>query len=108
MLPVFFSVPRSISGNMRWSYQARMKKGTFLPAAMPFGYRIEGRKIVIDEERVSRQSAAFRAKREMDLTRILSTRPLRQSERSRWKSGRFCADDRRNHHFLLSFTTLFP
>ena len=41
----------SISGNMRWSYQARMKKGTFLPAAMPFGYRIEGRKIVIDEER---------------------------------------------------------
>ena len=28
-----------------------MKKGTFLPAAMPFGYRIEGRKIVIDEER---------------------------------------------------------
>ena len=41
---------------------------------------------------VSRQSAAFRAKREMDLTRILSTRPLRQSERSRWKSGRFCAE----------------
>ena len=41
----------SISGNMRWSYQARTKKGTFLPAAMPFGYRIEGRKIVIDEER---------------------------------------------------------
>ena len=23
----------SISGNMRWIYQARMKKGTFLPAA---------------------------------------------------------------------------
>ena len=41
----------SISGNMRWSYQARMKKGTFLPAAMPYGYRIEDRKIVIDEER---------------------------------------------------------
>ena len=41
----------SISGNMRWSYQARMKKGTFLPAAMPFGYRIEDRKIVVDEER---------------------------------------------------------
>lgn len=41
----------SISGNMRWSYQHRMKSGTFLPAAMPFGYRIEGRKIVVDEER---------------------------------------------------------
>ncbi|MDE7219650.1 MAG: recombinase family protein [Oscillospiraceae bacterium] len=41
----------SISGNMRWSYQARMKKGTFLPAAMPYGYRIEDRKIVVDEER---------------------------------------------------------
>ena len=36
---------------MRWSYQARMKKGTFLPAAMPFGYRIEDRKIVVDEDR---------------------------------------------------------
>jgi len=41
----------SISGNMRWSYQTRMKKGAFLPAAVSFGYRIENRKIVIDEER---------------------------------------------------------
>ena len=40
----------SISGNMRWSYQHRMKSGTFLPAAMPYGYRIQGKEIVVDEE----------------------------------------------------------
>lgn len=34
----------------------------------------------------------FRAKREMDFTRTLSIRPLRQSERRRWKSGRFSAE----------------
>ena len=40
----------SISGNMRWSYQHRMKSGTFLPAAMPYGYRIQGKEIVVDEK----------------------------------------------------------
>jgi len=50
----------SISGNMRWSYQARMKKGTFLPAAVPFGYRIENRKIVVDEERAEIVRQIFR------------------------------------------------
>ena len=40
----------SISGNMRWSYQHRMKSGIFLPAAMPYGYRIQEKEIVVDEE----------------------------------------------------------
>ena len=41
----------NISAHMRWSYQARMKGGTFLPASVPFGYVIQDKKIVIDEER---------------------------------------------------------
>ena len=40
----------SISGNMRWSYQRRMESGTFLPSSMAYGYRLDGRKIVIDPE----------------------------------------------------------
>lgn len=30
----------SISKNMRWSYQKRMERGTFLPGSVPFGYRL--------------------------------------------------------------------
>lgn len=41
----------SISSHMRWSYQARMKGGTFLPSSVPFGYAIRERQIVVDEER---------------------------------------------------------
>ena len=40
----------------------------------------------------SRQSFVFRAKREMDLTRIWSMSPLRQSAIMRWKSSRFAAE----------------
>lgn len=39
---------KSISGNMRWSYQKRMRDGTFLPPSQPYGYKIENRKICID------------------------------------------------------------
>ena len=41
----------SISSHMRWSYQVRMKSGTFLPAAVPFGYVLRDKQIVVDEER---------------------------------------------------------
>ena len=41
---------------------------------------------------VSRHSLAFRANREEDFTRILSTRPRRQSASRRWKSSRFSAE----------------
>ena len=51
----------SISGNMRWSYQHRMKSGTFLPAAMPYGYRIQDREIVVDEEQAEVIRRIFRA-----------------------------------------------
>lgn len=39
----------SISQNMRWSYQHRMQSGTFLPSAVPYGYRIRGRELAVDE-----------------------------------------------------------
>ena len=50
----------SISKNMRWSYQARMKNGTFLPGSMAYGYRIENRKIVIDAEKAEVVQRIFR------------------------------------------------
>jgi len=43
----------SISQNIRWSYQHRMKSGTFLPSAVPLGYRIEGRNLVVDEKQAA-------------------------------------------------------
>lgn len=43
----------SISGNMRWSYQRRMRDGTYLPSSVPYGYRICDRQIVIDEEQAA-------------------------------------------------------
>jgi len=39
---------QSISGNMRWSYQKRMQSGTFIPSSMPYGYKAENGKMVID------------------------------------------------------------
>ena len=50
----------SISQNMRWSYQARMKNGTFLPGSMAYGYKIENKKIVIDPERAEVVRRIFR------------------------------------------------
>ena len=35
----------SISQNMRWSYQIRMRRGTFVPATMPYGYTKKERQI---------------------------------------------------------------
>ena len=49
----------NISAHMRWSYQVRMKGGTFLPSAVPFGYVIQDKKIVIDEERAGIVRAIF-------------------------------------------------
>ena len=40
----------SLSAKMRWSYQYRMKSGTFLPSSVPFGYMLQGKKILINEE----------------------------------------------------------
>lgn len=50
----------SISQNMRWSYQARMKSGTFLPGSIAFGYRIENKKIVVDMEKAEVVRRIFR------------------------------------------------
>ena len=43
----------SLSAKMRWSYQYRMKSGTFLPSSVPFGYVLQDGKIAVDEERAS-------------------------------------------------------
>ena len=52
---------QNISDNMRWSYQHRMKSGTFLPASVPFGYVIRDKKIVVDEERAEIVRRIFRS-----------------------------------------------
>ena len=41
----------SISQNMRWSYQHRMERGSYLPNSTAFGYKVEGGRVVIDEEK---------------------------------------------------------
>lgn len=43
----------SISQNTRWGYRHRMENGTFLTPTVPFGYRMEGRELVVDEEQAS-------------------------------------------------------
>ena len=50
----------NISAHMRWSYQTRMKRGTYLPASVPFGYVIRNKKIVIDEEQAEIVRTIFR------------------------------------------------
>ena len=40
----------SISKNMRWSIERRMKNGTFLAGSTPYGYKIENGEFVIVEE----------------------------------------------------------
>ncbi len=37
----------SISGNMRWSIQKRMQDGTYIPANLPYGYRMQNHSIQI-------------------------------------------------------------
>ena len=41
----------SISGNMRWSYQRRMQRGTYIPPTLPYGYILNDGAIEIDETR---------------------------------------------------------
>ena len=40
----------SISKNMRWSIERRMKNGTFIPSSTPYGYRLENGQFVIVED----------------------------------------------------------
>ena len=40
----------SISGNLRWSYEKRMKNGSFVGCGAPFGYRLVSGGLVIHEE----------------------------------------------------------
>lgn len=56
LLFTFFAVnaqheSMSISGNMRWSYEHRMKSGKFITCKAPFGYRlVEGRLEIHEQE----------------------------------------------------------
>jgi DNA invertase Pin-like site-specific DNA recombinase len=40
----------SISGNLRWATRKRMAEGTFLDGSTPYGYRLQGRALVIFEQ----------------------------------------------------------
>jgi len=39
----------TISSNQRWATRKRMADGTFLPGSAPYGYRIQGRELVVHE-----------------------------------------------------------
>lgn len=39
----------SISKNMRWSYQKRMQSGNYITQKYPFGYRLKGKELIVDE-----------------------------------------------------------
>ena len=39
----------SISANLRWGVKARMQNGCYLPPCQPFGYKLDDKKIVINE-----------------------------------------------------------
>ena len=41
---------KSISGNVQWGYQKRMRDGTFIPPFLPYGYKTVDKKIYIDEQ----------------------------------------------------------
>ena len=41
----------SISKNMRWSIERRMKNGTYIPSSTPYGYRMEkGQFVIVEDE----------------------------------------------------------
>lgn len=40
----------SISKNIRWGIQKRMRTGTFVPSSVPYGYRLNEKMLVIDED----------------------------------------------------------
>jgi DNA invertase Pin-like site-specific DNA recombinase len=55
MLLTFFSgnaqqESMTISANMRWSYQNRMKKGTYVASSTPYGYALKDMVLTADEE----------------------------------------------------------
>lgn len=43
----------SISGNMRWSYKRRMKRGEFITCKAPYGYRLLKNTLIIKENEAS-------------------------------------------------------
>ena len=54
------SESKSISDNMRWSYQRRMENGSYVPACQPFGYVLEEKKIHVHPEHAEIIQEIFR------------------------------------------------
>lgn len=54
------SESKSISDNMRWSYQRRMESGSYVPACQPFGYVLENKKIQIHSDNAEVIQEIFR------------------------------------------------
>ena len=51
----------SISRNMRWGVQKRMEQGTYVPSAVPYGYRLNGNTLVICEAEAAVVRRIFQA-----------------------------------------------
>ena len=78
-----------------WSIMAKMavrNSPASLEVSMPCSSKHTPTLRALSSRTDSRHSLAFRANREQDFTRILSTRPRRQSARSLWKSSRFSVE----------------
>ena len=51
----------SISKNMRWSVQKRMGQRTYISSSVPYGYRLSGKNLIIDEGEAGVVSRIFEA-----------------------------------------------
>jgi len=117
MLLTFFSgnaqqESMTISTNMRWSYQNRMKKGRFITCKAPFGYRLVDGILQIDEQEAEIVRYIFdsylngRSKDEIaaDLTGMgISTRD--KKDRWQYTSVDYILKNERSSHSRKSATT---
>lgn len=81
----------SISGNMRWSYQKRMQSGTFLPAAMPYGYRIVNKAIEIKKDEAEIVCEIFQkyldGMSKPEIAKMLNARHIPSGQSKSWHSS---------------------
>lgn len=83
----------SISQNMRWSYQKRMKNGTFFPSSVPYGYTAREKRLEINgaQAGVVRQIfQAYLAGQSMDeITASLNRQgvPARNDDSPIWRTS---------------------
>lgn len=88
----------SISGNMRWSYQRRMESGTFLPSSMAYGYRLDGKKIVIDPEAALIVSRIFQwylsGVNKTEIAKRLNEEGVPSGQQKQWYASKYALSER--------------